>query len=74
MIQPNWFDKKYEAKLNGASAQQILKLIAEDDRVQKAVNVAIETHDKNAAKPGWAGPSRAQTARSAIAECLASQA
>ena len=42
MMQPNWFDKKYEAKLNGASAQQILKLVAEDDRVQKAVTVAIE--------------------------------
>ncbi len=73
MMLPNWFEKKYEAKLQSATPQQALELVAKDDRVQKAVADALKSHDEHAKKPGWAGPSRAQSIRQAITECLAAQ-
>jgi len=74
MQQPNWFDSKYSSKLQTATPQQALELVAKDDRVQKALTEALKTHDEQAKQPGWAGPSRPQVIRKTIAECLAAQA
>jgi hypothetical protein len=74
MMQPNWFDKKHERNLEKATAEQALAEIAKDDRVVKAVKGALTDHDTNAKKPGWAGPSRTQAVRQAIAEVLQEQA
>ncbi len=70
MQQPNWFDNEYAGSMAKATAEQALAEIAKNPRVVKAVKDALTAHDTNSKKPGWAGPSRTQTVRDAIAEVL----
>ena len=80
MQQPNWFDKKFAALMGapmgavGAAqdAPQVLQLIATDPQIITAINDALASHDASSRQPGWAGPSRTQTIRKALAEVLQS--
>lgn len=71
MMRPNWFDAEFGALLEGATAEQALEEIARCPRIIQAVKSALEGYDENAKrKEFWAGPSRTQAIRSAIAEVL----
>jgi hypothetical protein len=70
MMQPSLFDAAYEAAMATCTAEQALALIAKDSRVVQEVKDAIATHDANSKKPHWAGPSRTQAIRTALADAL----
>jgi hypothetical protein len=72
-IRPNWFDTEFESKVGKSSAEEALAAIAKNPRVVSAVRDALKQHDSEASKPGWAGPTRAQTIRKAIGEVLNAQ-
>jgi hypothetical protein len=69
-MMPNWLDKKYEKAMERATAEECLEQLAKDDQIVQAVKDALTTHDANAKKPGWAGPTRTQTIRKALADVL----
>jgi len=70
MLKPNWFDEKYEAQLESATADEAIQLVAKDKKVREAVAEALRDRDENAGKKGWVGPSRTQAVRTAIADAL----
>ncbi len=70
---PNWFDREFEGSLEKATAQEALAEIAKSPRLVRAVEDALKQHDANSKKTGWAGPTRTQTVRKAIAESLQAQ-
>jgi hypothetical protein len=70
MQEPNWFDKEYAGPMAKETAEQALAEIAKCPRIVKAVKDALATHDTNAKKPGWIGPTRTQVVRDAVAEVL----
>jgi hypothetical protein len=69
MMQPNWFDKKYNAILQSATARDFLMEIASDERLIKAVEDAMASHDLQKASMKI-GASRTQVVRRAIADAL----
>jgi hypothetical protein len=71
MQKPNWFDNEHAEDLKSASAEEALATIAQSPRVVAAVKDALAQHDIHAKQQGWAGPSRTQVIRKAIAEVLA---
>jgi hypothetical protein len=73
VMRPNWFDQEFESKVAKASAEDALAAIAKNPRVVSAVRDALKQHDSKAGQPGFAGPTRAQTIRGAIAEVLSAQ-
>jgi hypothetical protein len=73
MMQPNWFDKKYCASIQNASAQEFLMELAADEQMIKAVNGAMAAHDQQKAAKKI-GPSRTQLVRRALAEALQADA
>jgi hypothetical protein len=72
-MRPNWFDTEFESKVEKASAEEALAAIAKNPRIVSAVRDALKQHDSQAGKPGWAGPTRPQAIRGAIAEVLTAQ-
>jgi hypothetical protein len=68
VLRPNWFDQKYAATLNQATAEQILLAVSTDDQLLAAVKSALAAYDEKSKTV--MGPSRLQTARTAIAETL----
>jgi cytochrome c551/c552 len=64
---PNWFDNEYQDSFKNATAEQMLAAIAKNPRVIEKVKGKLAEHD---ARAGFAGPSRTQVARAAIAEIL----
>jgi len=69
-MRPNQFDKDFEASLKQATAEQALAEIAKNPRIIKAVKDAMAEQDANSKKPGWAGPTRTQAIRMALAEVV----
>jgi hypothetical protein len=74
MQKPNWFDTEFEGTLKQASAEQALAEIAKQPKIVKAVKDALSNYDANSKKPGWAGPSRTQAVRKALAEVIQADA
>ena len=70
MQQPNWLDQKYSQQLAKTSAPDSLAILAKDPRIVQAVTDALANFDANSGKPGWAGPSRTQAIRDALANTL----
>lgn len=70
MQQPNWFDTAFTDTMKQATAEQALADIAKEPRIVKAVKDAMASNDANSKKPGWAGPSRTQAIRKALADVL----
>lgn len=70
MMQQNWFDTAFADTLKQATADQALAEVAKNPRIRKAVQEALAAHDANSKKPGWAGPSRTQAVRTALADVL----
>lgn len=66
----NWFDDNYGGQLAKADAKEALKLISQDERVLSTVQEAIDEYDKHERDGGWAGPSRPQAIRCAVAAAL----
>jgi hypothetical protein len=66
MMQPNWFDKKYEKAMARMIAEQALAEIAKDSRVVSAVKDALTEHDAK----NQPGPSRTQAIRNALCHVL----
>lgn len=66
MMEPNWFDYRYEEALKSATAEESLALLAKDKYVLAAVREALQNYDENAGKSGWGGPTRTQAVRSAV--------
>jgi hypothetical protein len=67
---PNWFDSTYAAAFANATAGEALADIANDPKIVQAVTDALADYDANSKKPGWAGPSRTQAIRNALATVL----
>ena len=67
MMQPNWFDTKYEKAMEKSTAEQTLAEIAKDSRIVAAIKDALKTRDANPTMPG---PSRTQVVRQAICQTL----
>ena len=72
MQQPNWLDNKYAQQLANATGKQALDTLSKDARLIKDVSDALAVHDVNCKKPGWAGSSRTQVIRDALATTLQS--
>lgn len=70
MEMPNWFDNEFDGALKQATAEQALAAIAKQPKIVQAVKDALAGFDVNSKKPGWAGPSRTQTVRKALADVL----
>jgi len=70
MQKPNWFDAAFDNVMKDVSAEEALAMIANTPRVVKAVTDALADHDAHAGQQGWAGPSRTQAVRDAIAQVL----
>ena len=70
MMKPNWFDTEFATVMEKATAEQALEGIAKSPKLVQAVKKALDEHDANSKKQGWAGPSRTQAVRSAVAKVL----
>ncbi len=66
LMQPNWFDKKYEKAMERVTAEQALAEIAKDSTIVKAVKDALVSHDAK----NQPGPSRTQAIRNALCHVL----
>jgi hypothetical protein len=73
MQQNNWFDDLNTDSMKQVTAEEALKMIAVQPQIVKAVSAALATNDANRGKKGWAGPSRTQAIRDALAEVLQAQ-
>ena len=70
MIKPNWFDTKYEHAMERSTAEQCLAELVKDQKIVKAVKDSLASHDANSKKPGFEGPSRTQSVRTAVCQAL----
>ncbi|QEL17544.1 hypothetical protein [Limnoglobus roseus] len=73
MLKPNWFDEAFCETMDKATAEGVLREVAESPRIIAALKEALAEHDKHAGQHGWAGPSRTQVVRRALAEVLDSE-
>ena len=67
MMQPNWFDDKYDAKLKKSSAKEALEAIAKDERILSELDAALKDFDGH---PDRIGGTRVQVLRMVVADLL----
>ena len=70
MEKPNWFDKQYASKFDSESPEKMLAEIAKDPRIVSTIKTALDDHEKVCHQKGWAGPSKTQVVRKAVAAVL----
>jgi hypothetical protein len=70
MMRPNWSDDKYGEKMETATAKDAIALLASDSKVLEFVAEALANHDEMTKRGGFAGPSRSQVVRTALAEII----
>ena len=71
MEQPALFDQELGVAMENATADQALAMLANDPRIVSDLADALERHDVDSKKHGWAGSSRSQVVRNTVTQSLA---